>query len=167
MELFAYGSLMCEESLKRTTPKARIHGPVVLTGYQRVFNLRSPYRRNPETGVYSSALNIRESKEHELNGVLIHVPDDEPGGLFIREKGYETREVEVLDLRTGDRRVVTTFVATEHEPHPYVFNDPFQEEYLNICIRAAQRFGNEFAELFLTSTFINGSPVKELKLVSS
>lgn len=145
--------------LKRTVPDAVIIGPTLLKGYKRIFNLQSPNRHNEETNVFSSVLNIEKDENYSIQGVLIDLSNNNLKDLLYRERGYE-----MTCITVSDDIQANTFIVTDHKSYSYIYNDPIQEEYLNICINAAKLFGDDFLENFINTTFIGDKTIKELGL---
>lgn len=159
MKLFGYGSLMNKNSLKKTVPEAKVVGKSLLKGYRRVFNVKSPYRKNEATGIYSSVLNIEESSESSFYGTLIELPDQRNiEDLFKREEGYD-----LIEITLEDNTKALTYMAEVDIPYLYVFHDCTQKEYLDICIQAAKE--SHFFEDFLHTTFIGEKTIAELDLI--
>lgn len=152
LTIFSYGSLMNDVSLRQTLPDAMIKGVGFLPEYRREFNFKSPDRINPETSVHSSVLNLAPDKDHDVVGIVFEIPESLSKPLFEREKGYTLTEVE---LRGGDR--VQTFIATGNGSYEYIFDDPTQEEYLQICAVAARSLGRDVYDNFLCGTFIRAN----------
>lgn len=155
MYLFGYGSLMNEESLKKTTPEASVVGVAYLKGFRRVFGLKSNLRINQETGVPSSVLNVERDNDLLLGGTLIELPDIDQHNLLYRESLYERQ---MVTLEDGTEAVL--FIAEEYKPHSYVFDDPLQKEYLDLCLEASRKLG--IYDNFLDTTFIDGKTVREV-----
>lgn len=150
---------MNEDSLTSTLPEAEIIGTGVLAGFRRVFNVKSPYRKNEVTGVYSSVLNIEPAPESLCHGTIIDLGGDEHiEDLFKREEGYDFFEV-LLE----DQTKALACIAEVDAPYSYVFNDYVQKEYLDICVTAAKKLN--FLEEFSKTTFIGNKTIAELDLV--
>jgi gamma-glutamylcyclotransferase (GGCT)/AIG2-like uncharacterized protein YtfP len=157
MKLFGYGSLMNEASLKKTVPDAHNIGTDTLQGYQRQFDFKSPYRKNEDTGIFSSVLTISINTNCSITGILIELSEENHEDLLSREQGYERLEIE---LASGER--ASTFIAYGYTPYEYIFNDEVQSEYLKLCSSAAAEHG--FLDNFLDSTFIGGKSIRTLGL---
>ena len=82
--LFAYGSLINPESLKKTLPGDHETSPIVLKGYKRVMNF--PY----EGYAY---LNVVANEQSAVTGVRIALTDEEFDILAKREVGYIRTDV--------------------------------------------------------------------------
>lgn len=150
---------MDEDSLKKTIPEARAIRPVILKGYKRLFNLASSGRINEETGVRACVLNIQKDSEYDIYGVLAEIPEQKLNELEKREAWYDKCSIET-DLHIA----ATTFIAHNYEPYDYVYGDPVQDEYLQICIDAAKKYG--FLDNFLDATFVGEKSLRETDLIS-
>lgn len=142
-------------SLQKDFPEAKIIRPHRIAGYRRVFNFKSPYRQNPETGIFSSVLNISEDTVSTIEGLQIEIPDNYYEKLLKREGGYDQVHIE-------EHEAVITFISKDNEEYPYVVNDPIQSEYLSMCIQAAQEHG--FLENFLNTTYSGDRSLQEIGL---
>lgn len=159
MHIFGYGSLMKLDSFKESSPEAIILGKVVLPGYKRIFNLKGSYRKNKK-GEYISVLNIVKDDAHAIAGVNIDIPETELPSIFKREGAYNLHEITLEDGTNAH-----TFIGKEDRvPHPYLFNDETQKDYLRICVDAARDFG--IIDNFLDTTFIEDKTIRELNLIS-
>lgn len=156
VKIFGYGSLLCEDSIRKTVPEYRVIGPGVLPGYKRVFCVRAPHRKNHETGVYSSVLNLVKDERFNTMGMLYEIPENELPKLHLREKGYV---LEKISLRDGTS--VSVYIYPKGTDYRYVQGDPAQKEYLDICLEAAQKISGDMYENFLDSTFMGKKPLRE------
>lgn len=158
MKIFGYGSLLCEDSFKSTVPEYKIIGVRTLEGYKRVFNIKSASRINPATGKYSSVLNLEKDNAHTVLGVLYQIPKHTYKALHLREEQYVLKNI---FLKNGP--LASVYISHVESEYPYVENDAIQKEYLDICLKASKKLGDEFLNNFLDSTFIQGSSLRELK----
>jgi hypothetical protein len=157
MKIFGYGSLMNQNSLKKSFNEFKIVGVDSLEGYYRIFNFKSPDRHNKETGEYSSVLNLNEHADTSISGVVIEIPQKQIDNLMNREKGYDC--VEVM-LNSGEK--VHTFLAKENTIYNYIFEDSVQKEYLDMCLSACKSYGYSVYKNFITTTFLqDGLSVEE------
>jgi cation transport regulator ChaC len=164
LKIFAYGSLMFEDSLKKTSPCAKIISPVRLNGFVRVFNFPSPYRMSEIDGTPCSVLNLDKSEgTQELCGVLFEISEKSFSEMFTREEGYELVQVEVEDFNNPNTRYKAyTFRALHYDAHDYQHGSNKQLEYLNWCLEAAKNYGEEFYRNFLETTHIGEKTLQEL-----
>ncbi len=57
------------------------------------------------------------------------------------------------------------YMAVVDTPYGYIKNDPVQQEYLDICLKASRLMGEEIYENFLDSTYIGNSNLRNSGLV--
>lgn len=164
LKIFAYGSLMFEESLKKTAPLAKILRPARLHGFVRVFNFPSPYRISELDGSPCSVLNIDKSDlNHEICGVLFEMTKESFSEMFSREEGYELVQIEVQDFfEPNTRYKAYTFRALHYEAHAFQFGSQKQQEYLLWCLEGAKKYGEEFYKNFLETTHIGNKTLAKL-----
>ena len=160
MKIFGYGSLLCEDSLKSTVREFTVLEKVCLTGYRRVFNIKSQSRVNKETGKHSSVLNLEKDEHSKVCGRLYEIPENIIDALHLREEGYQMKEV---SFDAGEKGYV--YIAEAIEPYDYIDGDPLQKEYLDICLSAAMNLGEEMYENFLDSTYIKNKTLRELEII--
>ena len=149
MMIFGYGSLMNEDSLKRTFNIFKVQDVAELKGYSRIFNFKSPYRHNTETDCYSSVLNLRHENKTVIQGLIIDIPKEEIDTLMDRERGYEIQEIQLMN---GER--VSTFIANKFTPYYYVESDSVQREYLDLCLSACKKYGDDMFNNFINTTYV-------------
>jgi cation transport regulator ChaC len=156
MKIFGYGSLLCEDSLKKTVSSYRVVGPGLLEGYKRVFCVKSPSRKNKKTDMYSSVLNLEKDENFNILGMLYEIPEGELKNLHLREEGYI---LERVTLKDGNN--VSMYIYPKGTCYGYINDDETQKEYLDICIDASKKLGVEFLENFIKTTFIGEESVKD------
>lgn len=148
---------MNQNSLKKTFNEFKVVGLDSLEGYYRIFNFKSPYRHNKETGEYSSVLNLNEHANTSISGIIIEIPQKQIDELMNRERGYDCVEVML-----NSEEKAHTFLARENDIYNYVFEDPVQKEYLDMCLSACRDYGDEIYKNFITTTFLReGLSVEE------
>lgn len=164
LKIFAYGSLMFEESLKKTAPCATILSPAKLHGFVRVFNFPSPYRLSEIDGTPCSVLNIDKSDlNHEICGILFEMSESSFTEMFAREQGYELVQIEVQDFHEPNTRYKAyTFRALHYDAHDYQHGSQQQQEYLTWCLEGAKKYGDDFYQNFLETTHIGDKNLAEL-----
>lgn len=59
-----------------------------------------------------------------------------------------------------------TFVNKKSRLTNFIYNDDIQYEYLEICLEGACRFGEEFYEMFIETTSIDGESIKNIGALS-
>jgi cation transport regulator ChaC len=154
VKVFGYGSLINRQSLRRTEPGACNIIPCKVYGYHRIFNLRSTYKYDPESGRPISVLNLQKGEESDfVNGVCFELPGGISDDLLIREEAYELCEVEVSDYSTSEPLgKVFTFISKVDSPYQYLVDSAAQADYLNICLTGCLEYGPEFVSDFKGAT---------------
>ena len=156
MKIFGYGSLLCEDSFKKTVSKYALLGPATLPNYKRVFCVESPGRKNEKTRTPASVLNIEKDDCCKIMGILYDIHENELDNLHLREKGYDLKEIVLLDGTKAN-----TYIHPSKTCYQFITGDPVQQEYLNICLEATKRLGEEFYDNFIDTTFIGAQSVRE------
>jgi hypothetical protein len=112
MHVFAYGSLLHEDSLRTTLPRVPQSQciPALLPGHVRTFDVAFPNDGSQEDKAYLDDAglrppvvlfaNIQPSGAHVVNGILIPLTGSELEALRARERRYEARDVTGL-VRTA------------------------------------------------------------------
>ena len=164
IRIFGYGSLLDERSLRSTAPSAKNIIPAKLFGFVRVFNLNAKTRICSQNNLPIAALNIEKSEINQfVNGIAFEVSKRDFDNLIKRECGYELVQVEVCDYFDSKNVMKVYFFRTLHyEAYPYQFDSLTQQKYLNLCLRGAKIFGEEFYNDFLKTTFIGESSIYDL-----
>lgn len=143
--IFGYGSLLSEESLKRTAPNSKIVSIGILKNYMRIFN-------KPAKNETIAALNIVKSKGNFVNGVVIELHKEDFFNLVSREFRYDMILVQV---QTSIGQVEAyTFSYNQGDEREFLESSYGQIKYLEVCIRGAKQRGEEFYKQFLETTLI-------------
>jgi len=162
--IIAYGSLINRQEAKNvgSPPIAAI--PVKLRNFKRSFNQRPAWRK--ETSENTAVLNVQKSQTHWINGICYCFENFDFALLDEREKGY-TRTL----LKPEGISSYTSLEAPLPE-NIYIYlgkaeylNESLlpHQDYLNICLRGAQNWGDNFAADFSDTTYIrNGILLQDL-----
>jgi hypothetical protein len=94
--MVAYGSLMSHQSIRETIPD-RHFTPVIVKGYQRIFNLAV------ERGKCPDVLNVVKASGYTFNGLLFKVTDTELRRIKEREDECNLAETWAYDFLSGHR----------------------------------------------------------------
>ncbi len=157
IKIFGYGSLINEESLKKTCPSAEILFPAKLYGFIRVFNVKSQTRED------ACVLNIEKSEWNQyINGVCFEMCDKYFEELLKREKEYELVQIEIENLEDKSCHKAFVFRIPHFETYDFQFESLNQKEYVDICLNGCKNFGEEFLKEFKETTFIGDKTLKEL-----
>jgi cation transport regulator ChaC len=160
--IFGYGSLMNLQSLKKTVPDAKSIFPALLKNYIRVFETKSTTRLSKQN-TSICVLNIKESQNSFLNGIGFEVSEKYFNDLLKRESSYELREIVVQSLISGEEFSAFVFVDKFNKNQKFLFDEPVQMDYLRICIDGAKDFGEDFYQMFLETTFIDGCKLRDVE----
>ena len=162
--IFGYGSLINEDSLRKTVPSAKNIVPVRLQGYTRVFDFPSSTRLCEKSGKCCTVLNAFESKkDSSINGIIFEMDEEDLQNLIYRETGYELIEVEVENYYDENVKIVAYFFkAPKYESNYFLFDSEKQMEYLDLCVEGCKIFGDEFLREFLETTYIENKSLREI-----
>ncbi|MAG61152.1 hypothetical protein CL619_05165 [archaeon] len=160
-KIFGYGSLMNLQSLKKTVPDAKSIFPALLKNYIRVFETESSTRLSKQN-TSICVLNIRENQNAFVNGICFEVSENFFNDLLKREGAYELKEITITSLITEKDFSAFVFVDKFNKNQEFLFDDPAQMDYLQICIDGAKDFGEDFYQMFLETTFIDDCKLKDV-----
>ena len=157
-KIFAYGSLMNTNDLRRTVPNARNLFPVKLYGYKRVFNLKSTYRFDAIANISISVLNLEATSLSEfVNGICFDMDDESFAELLQREKAYNLVETKVCGYFDENRHYQAYFfLSVENQKYSYQLNSDIQANYLKICLDGCIKYGSSFVQDFQKTTHFFG-----------
>ena len=150
--LFVYGSLINPIESRAFGLDMEQMMPSKLLGFKRSFSQEPTWRKGD--GEHRALLNVKESKAHWLNGILVRDIDDALIEILDkRERGY-TRHL-------FDSSMLNPDIESQTQTYLYVGkaekqNDTISpnNEYLEICLEGARFWGDDFYQNFLTTTFI-------------
>lgn len=156
--IIGYGSLMQDESRKRTTPNANIAYPVKVNGYQRGW-----FTKGSGVGFSTTFLGVVQSKESTLNAVIYQIDVTEITTMDKREFSYCRLAVEPenysllkqdIPLSSGQVWIYVNkpeTIATANRNYPIV--QSYVDIFLSGCLELEQRFELEdFAKQCLVTT---------------
>ena len=153
-KIFAYGSLINQTSLKKTVPEARNIMPAKTYGLQRVFNLASTYRFDPEHNSPVCVLNITETDaESALNGTCFEMDEVSLNNILQREKGYDFCKIKAHHYH-DEKQTFDAYYFRAHQftPYKYLPRSSVQQHYLDLCLNGSSEYGDKFIEDFKSST---------------
>jgi hypothetical protein len=157
--IIGYGSLMQDESRKRTSPHAAVAHPVEVSGFQRRW-----IARGDAMGFSTTYLGVTADPAAQLTAVMYQVDLNDLRATDLRESSYCRVQVAVAQLKPLEKSLVETeprqawiyvnkpgAIATPSAQFPIV------ESYVDIfvagCLEQEQRFELEgFAARCLTTT---------------
>ena len=163
--IFGYGSLMNEESIKKTLASVSNLRPVRLYGFVRVFDFPSTTRFSEIDKRPCAVLNIQEtSPDKFINGVCFDIKEEDFENYKKREEGYELIKVIVEELTTNKKIEAITVQAKTNSPTEFIFESATQIEYLHTCISGCRDISEEYVEHFHKTTIINGKILEEIEI---
>jgi cation transport regulator ChaC len=121
--IFGYGSLLNEQSRKKTFSERRAFEDVVLKGYQRKLNASCDQWP-------AVAMNIVPNNNHAITGVVVEVPLVDFPKLLERESGYDQVEVTAKIVNVKFEVPVFTFIA----PDIHHGDKKAYQTYLDTCL---------------------------------
>ncbi len=165
--LFGYGSLMSPESLRRTVPAAVNIRPAYIKGFTRAFNKAAGEGWTTTNldlaGIPFCAVNVAPSQTAgRVNGVVFEIGRDDLPALCKRERGYDLVETPAYHFADDKSLGACLVFSSRVDWGKYVFGEPAQERYTQLCLDAAKQLGEEFYHEFLTTTYIGERPLHEI-----
>ena len=161
--IFGYGTLMNEESLKKTVPSATNLRPAITYGFRRFFNLESCNRY--EEGIPVCVLNIEDwSPNSFINGICFDFSEEDFEALKKREKFYAVMPIKAECYHTKEEFDAYIFQAKECDCYDFLHTSRQQMEYVNICYDGAKKIDEKFLEMFRSTTYIKNKNLKDLEL---
>jgi len=156
--VIGYGSLISKESLSKTIP-IRDYSYVWITGYRRIFNLRTRLLKMYKIGENDeriAVLNVEPEEAGRVNAVIFSASDEELEKLKIRERRYYTKDVEVTDYFTGKSlgRAIL-FIGKKFAHGERIVSEDYLpvKEYLDKCREACYAVSVQFGKDFDETTF--------------
>jgi hypothetical protein len=156
--IIGYGSLMQDESRKRTTPNANIAYPVKVNGYRRGW-----FTKGSGVGFSTTFLGVVQSKAGALNAAIYLIDVTEITTMDRREFSYCRLAVEPgnysllkqdIPLSPGQAWIYVNkpeTIATANRRYPIV--QSYVDVFLSGCLELEQRFDLEdFAQQCLVTT---------------
>jgi len=160
--VFGYGSLMNADSLRKTVPTVDALTPAMLHGHTRLFSTKAK-KRSEKSNEPICVLNIKEAPESSVNGICFTVPKEHFDALRQREQAYDMKEVTVETLYDRKKQNVITFIDRTEDYDTFVFDEPLQIDYLQICIDGARAVEEDFYNMFLDTTHINNKKLRDIE----
>jgi len=150
--VFAYGSLLNKEQLKKEFNKNKKVLPVIISGFTRYFNVSS-------SGGKYKVLGIKNKKGAQCNGILFTLSEEELEKLIKREKNYSIKTIEnkrvsfhygkTIVLNENDQVLCfypkPNYILTKKEADKI----PIRPYYLTTCLEGAKSMGEDFLHDFV------------------
>jgi hypothetical protein len=154
-----YGSLMQDESRKRTSPRAGPAHPVEVAGYRRGW-----FARGDPVGFSTTYLGVVADPQSRVNAVIYRIETDELAATDRREASYCRRGIALAEIRMLEQG---TFSLADGQAWIYVSKPeaiatpsaryPIVQSYVDIflsgCLEQEQRFALKgFAQQCVATT---------------
>lgn len=144
--IVGYGSLMQDESRKRTSPQAGPAHPIEVSGYRRGW-----FEQGSPVGFSTTFLGVVQDRESRMNAVMYEVKPSELADTDARERSYCREAVPLADVRLLDPGFTPTpkaqiwiyvtrgpSVALPNARYPIV--QSYVDIFLSGCLEQEQRF---------------------------
>lgn len=165
--IFGYGSLINKDSLKVTVPDAEEIRPCFIKGFIRSFSLWDPIGFN-ETNldvkeIPFCALDIEKIDDNSkiVNGIVFNMNETNFNKLIKREQEYKLIKTDVYDWYTKEILGSAFLFFSNKNNGKYNFGCKAQERYLDVCLKGAKAFGDDFYKTFLKTTFLDGKKLEK------
>jgi hypothetical protein len=145
--IVGYGSLMEDESRKRTSPQAGSPHPVEIRGYRRGW-----FARSEAAGFSPTYLGALPDRNSHFNAVIYQVDPDELVATDRRERSYCRASVAIADIAPLEKGAAPALdgqawiyvskpgsVATPTSRYPIV--QSYVDIFVSGCLEQEQRFG--------------------------
>jgi hypothetical protein len=157
--IIGYGSLMQDESRKRTSPQAEAAHPIEVSGY-----LRGWFAKGSPVGFSTTFLGVLPDTNSRLNAVIYRIEMNELRATDLREASYCRKRVPFADIKILEKN---SFKLADGQAWIYVnppetavvpsVRFPIVQSYVDIfvsgCMEQEQRYELKgFAEQCLTTT---------------
>ena len=157
--LIGYGSLMEDDSRKRTSPQAGPAHPIEVQGYRRGW-----FARAEAVGFSTTYLGVLPERDSALNAVIYQVDPVELLATDQREVSYCRKRIDASDIKPLEREAfqaptgqIWIYVTQPDRVAPPNSRYPIVQSYVDIfvsgCLEQEQRFGlTDFARQCLSTT---------------
>ncbi len=154
--LLTYGSLIHPDETKRHAFEFSSRIPVKVYGFKRIFNQKTKYRIG--SGEKISVLNIQKDKNSWINALLLGGFEKKYHPIIDkREEGYERIKVSKQNIEPYDKNIIV------QDAFIYMGLDIMKDEnilpiddYLHVCLKGCECYGEDFLNDFLTTTWVRG-----------
>ncbi|MEX2584061.1 MAG: gamma-glutamylcyclotransferase family protein [Gemmatimonadota bacterium] len=165
--LLLYGSLMDPDELAGYCRRDHPMSPVRVRGFRRSF-CQEPSWRNDEA-IERGVLTVRPSAADWFNAILVYGWEaDVLARLDHRERGYVRRSVPTSSVEPYQSEAD---LEAAGEAHVYTGREELRNEslrpnaeYLKLCSGAAARWGADFLDDFLSTTYVGRVPLRDFDI---
>jgi len=168
MLVFGFGSLINTKSLKATVPDAYDIKPAYIKSCVRDFSLWDLAGFTDTNldiaGKPFCAVDIKDDPDKlaRVNGITFNIDEAALEKLKTREHDYELTRMTAYGYNNskvvGDCLV---FFANKNNG-TFDFNSVAQMRYLEICLKGAKEYGEQFYKEFINTTFIGSQKLSEV-----
>ena len=166
--IITYGSLINTQETEALRERPTHIVPVKLETFKRSFNQRPAWRKS--TSKDSAVLNVQTSEQNWLNAVCYCYTDFDFTALDDRERGYSRTAVQPdkINCYQGHNLPELEGMFIYLGKKEYLSNTLLPNpDYLEICLRGAKNWGEDFYCDFLNTTHINNGILLREHLQSS
>lgn len=143
--LIGYGSLIDEESKKRTDSTVRHNIPVVVKGYERYWGVHGN-----APGLNATFLSVREQKKAFFNGVMYQLKQPSHIEKYDqREKVYCRKElslaqIQILDTPPSKEAQIWIYVPHQDLKQSPTADFPVVQSYIDVFMRGCIQIGEKY-----------------------
>lgn len=165
--IFGFGSLLNLASVQSTMPDVTHIQPAYIKGFIREFNHWDPLgftkTQLDVAGIAHCAVDVRMVGDEArlVNGVVFEVSPEYFHDLLVREEGYTLIETTAYEYGSHKPIGKVQVFSSGKNNGRFDFNSVAQQRYLDVCLEGARRFGSDFYNTFLTTTFIDNKNLKQ------
>ncbi len=158
---------MNTSSLKYTSPDVEDIKPAYVKGFVRKFNLWNNIgfrtHNSGYMGIPHCVLDVKKISDSKsrVNGIAFKIGDAQLEKLKNREEGYKLIKTTVYDFETNKKLGECHLFSACRNDGKYEFGSRAQRRYLGICLEGAKRYGDEFYQEFLDTTYIEDKPLSK------
>lgn len=168
LPIFGFGSLLDSESLTATVPDAYDIQPAYITGFRRDFSFwDSVGWKESNLDLAGEAFcavdaKISSDSQSKINGIIFSMSATNYERLLQRESGYELIKTKVYGFEDDKLLGECLLFSSNKNNGIYNFESAAQKRYLEVCLRGASKYGDDFYQEFLNTTFIDGQQLCEI-----
>ena len=166
--IITYGSLINTQETEALRERPTHIIPIKIEALKRSFNQRPAWRKN--TSKDSAVLNVQTSEHNWLNAICYCFSDFDFTTLDDRERGYSRTAVQPdkINCYQGHNLPELEEISIYLGKAEYLSNTLLPNpDYLEICLRGAKNWGEDFYQDFLNTTHINNGILLREHLQSS
>lgn len=159
-QIFGYGSLINEKSLRATVPDAFDLRLTFIKGFVRDFSLWDSEgftETNLDVaGIPYCALDVKSvvDQNSRVNGVVFSVNSNYFDNLLKREQGYELVKTIGYGFHTNEKIGECYVFSANKNNGEFDTNSKAQKRYLEVCLSGAKGHGQKFYKEFMATTYI-------------